>query len=200
MTDPRPTRELRPLGRKTPPLGEKRVSEAKSAVTGDLAPPSAPAAPSGQWPWIEGHAARIRWATWLAIALIFVRLIVPRPDGWRRWNDAAAALADVETARTSALLYYQAAARQWPPAGRAGVVPRGMLPFLPGGMSYGRARYHLRWEYAADSATGARVIGISVLGTDPRLALTIARRAPQGMPFLVSGGRFTALISSASGR
>ncbi len=75
-----------------------------------------------------------------------------------------------------------------------------MLPFLPGGVSFSRARYRLAWEYAADTISGARVIGISVAGDDARLAQTMAQRAPQGMPFIVSGRRFVALIASAPGR
>ncbi|MBI2409137.1 MAG: hypothetical protein HYV19_12630 [Gemmatimonadetes bacterium] len=151
-------------------------------------------------PWLERHAVGLRRATWFAIAIIAVRLIAPRPDGWRRWSDAAAALADVEQARTAALLYYQAAAREWPAPGRPGVAPAGMLPFLPGDVSFARARYRLAWEYAADTTTGARVIGVSVLGDDPRLAQSMAARAPKGMPFVVSGHRFVALIASAAGR
>jgi hypothetical protein len=150
--------------------------------------------------WLERYATRLRWATWIAVVLIAIRLIAPRPDGWRRWNDATAALQDVESARTGALIYYQAASLRWPEPGRFGQAPPGMLPYLPGGVSFGRERYHLAWEYAADSTSGARMIGISVVGDDPRLALAMAQRAPAGMPFIVSGGRFTALIASATGR
>lgn len=145
------------------------------------------------------HAKRIRWATWIGIALIAIRLIAPRPDGWRRWSDATAALTDAEQARTAALLYYQAASRQWPEPGRPGVAPAGMLPFLPGDVSFARSRYKLAWEYAADTLTGARVIGVSVIGDDPLLAQAMARRAPDGMPFIVSGRRFVVLIASAAG-
>jgi hypothetical protein len=151
-------------------------------------------------PWIERHAARLRWVTALALLLIAIRLVAPRPDGWRRWRDAGAALLDVEAARTAALLHYQASARAWPAPGRFGQAPAGVLPFLPGGASYGRARYRLAWEYAADTTTGFQLIGISVVGDDPLLALTMARRSPSGMAYVVSGGRFTALIASAMGR
>ena len=151
-------------------------------------------------PWLERHASRLRWATGLAIVLIGIRLVAPRPDGWRRWSDATAALQDVESVRTAALLYYQSGSREWPPPGRFGQAPAGMLPYLPGGVSFGRARYRLAWEYAADSASGARIIGISVVGDDPRLALAIAQRSNSGMAFVVSGRRFTALIASAKFR
>ncbi|MBA4070682.1 MAG: hypothetical protein C0497_02445 [Gemmatimonas sp.] len=151
------------------------------------------------FPWLERHAKRIRWATWIGIALIAIRLIAPRPDGWRRWSDAAAALADAEQARTAALLYYQAASRQWPAPGRPGVAPAGMLPFLPGDVFFARPRYKLAWEYAADTTTGAHAIGISVVGEDPRLAQTMAQRAPDGMRFIASGRRFVVLIASAAG-
>jgi hypothetical protein len=142
----------------------------------------------------------MRWATALALVVIAIRLMAPRPDGWRRWNDASAALLDVESARTAALLYYHASAREWPAPGRFGETPAGVLPFLPGGASFGRARYRLAWEYAADTSTGSQIVGISVVGEDPRLALTMARRSPSGMAYVVSGGRFTALIASAMGR
>jgi len=155
---------------------------------------------AGPQGWHQRNAGRVRWTTWIAIVLIAIRLIAPRPDGWRRWSDASTALLDVEAARTAALLYYQAASRTWPPPGRPGVAPSGMLPFLPGDVSYARPRYRLAWEYAADTLTGARVIGISVTGDDARLAQTMALRAPQGMPFIVSGRRFVALIGSAPGR
>ncbi len=176
------TAELGAGGRRRP-----RGAESRSAAPADVS-------------WFELHATRIRWATWIGIALIALRLIAPRPDGWRRWSDAAAALSDVEQARTAALMYYQAADRQWPAPGRPGVAPAGMLPFLPGSVSFARARYRLSWEYAADTTSGARVIGISVLGDDPRLAEAMALRAPAGMPFVVSGRRFVALIASAPGR
>ncbi|MEI6181412.1 MAG: hypothetical protein WCP31_11695, partial [Chloroflexales bacterium] len=87
-----------------------------------------------------------------------------------------------------------------PPPGRSGEAPANMLSYLPGEASFSRARYKLAWEYAADTATGARLIGISVTGTDPLLAFTMARRAPEGLPFIVSSGRFTVLIASATGR
>jgi len=150
--------------------------------------------------WVERHAVRIRQVTWFAVALIAIRLIAPRPDGWHRWNDAAAALNDVESVRTAALMYYQGAQHQWPLPGRPGVAPSGMLPYLPGDVSFASERYRLAWEYAADTLSGARVVGISVTGNDPRLALTMAQRAPDGMPYVVSGSRFTALIASATGR
>lgn len=183
MTGPRPRRE------DTQGRGRRSISAERARP--------APVAPV---PWLARHASHLNWATWIAVAVIAIRLVAPRPDGYRRWNDATAALQDVESARTAALIYYQAASLQWPAPGRLGQAPPGMLPYLPGGVSFGRARYHLAWEYAADTASGARVIGISVVGDDPRLALAIARRAPAGMPFVVSGGRFTALIASASGR
>lgn len=202
-----------------PPRGESRPSTSRAgdagtreSRTGDARtgePWSGahrrPKAPNGRAPdhagvpWLVVHARHIRWATWLGVVLIAIRLIAPRPDGWRRWGDASAALADAEQARTAALLYYQAASRQWPEPGRPGVAPAGMLPFLPGDVSFARARYKLAWEYAADTTTGARVIGISVIGDDPRLAQAMAQRAPDGMPFIVSGRRFVVLIASAAG-
>jgi hypothetical protein len=184
--------------------GERRSSELRA---GEPRPGARrrPRGPNGRAPdragppWLERHAKRIRWATWIGIALIAIRLIAPRPDGWRRWSDATAALADAQQARTAALLYYQAAARQWPSPGRSGVAPAGMLPFLPGDVAFARPRYKLAWEYAADTTTGARAIGISVIGDDPLLAQAMARRAPEGMPFIVSGPRFVLLIASATG-
>jgi hypothetical protein len=191
-----PIREPRSGARGLPPRnGDPRPAETR---TGGRRRPKVDGEVSR--PWLERHAVRLRRATWIALAIIAVRLIAPRPDGWRRWSDAAAALADVEQARTAALLYYQGAARAWPAPSRLGVAPAGMLPFLPGNVSFARARYRLAWEYAADTTTGARVIGVSVLGDDPRLAQTMAARAPQGMPFVVSGHRFVALIASAAGR
>lgn len=181
-----------------PRTGERTL---ESRATGRRRPRvTEPPGPAPAESWLKANAGRIRWATWIALAVIALRLIAPRPDGWRRWGDAVAALSDAEQARTAALLYYQAAQRQWPPPGRAGAVPPGMLAFLPGDVSYARARYRLAWEYAADTTTGARVIGISVTGDDPRLAEAMAQRAPEGMPFIVSGRRFVVLIGSASGR
>lgn len=187
MTAPRPPRE--------DTQGRSRRSVSAERERERVRP-----APVVEVPWLERHAARMRWATALALVLIGIRLIAPRPDGWRRWSDATAALLDVEAARTAALIYYQASAHEWPAPGRLGEAPAGVLPFLPGGVSFGRARYHLAWEYAADTTTGARIIGISVVGDDPLLALTIAKRSPSGMAYVVSGGRFTALIASAMGR
>ncbi|MFA6167360.1 MAG: hypothetical protein WC700_12150 [Gemmatimonadaceae bacterium] len=179
--------------------GSGPVPEPRSGTRRRPNAPYGRASTQADLPWLELHAKRIRWATWIGIALIAIRLIAPRPDGWRRWSDATAALADAEQARTAALLYYQAASRQWPEPGRPGVAPAGMLPFLPGDVSFARPRYKLAWEYAADTTTGARVIGISVIGEDPLLAQAMVRRAPDGMPFIVSGRRFVVLIASAAG-
>ena len=179
--------------------GAARAGEPRSGVRG------APKAQNGRSPdqagapWLVRHAKRIHWATWIGIALIAIRLIAPRPDGWRRWSDATAALTDAGQARTAALLYYQAASRQWPEPGRPGVAPAGMLPFLPGDVAFSRPRYKLAWEYAADTTTGARLIGISVIGEDPLLPQAMAQRAPEGMPFVISGRRFVVLIASATG-
>ena len=183
MTAPRPIREDR-QGR-----GQRSVSAERART-----------APAAQVAWLVRYASRLRWATGIAVVLIAIRLVAPRPDGWRLWGDATAALQDVESARTAVLIYYQSAGREWPVPGRFGQAPAGMLPYLPGGVSFGRARYRLAWEYAADTISGARVIGISVVGDDMRLALAMAQRAPEGMPYVVSGGRFTALIASSSGR
>lgn len=179
--------------------GERRPGEPRTGARRRPKAPDGPSSNAARGPWLDRHAKHIRWATWIGITLIAIRLIAPRPDGWRRWSDATAALADAEQARTAALLYYQAASRQWPQPGRPGVAPAGMLPFLPGDVSFARPRYKLAWEYAADTTTGARVIGISVLGEDPLLAQAMARRAPEGMPFIVSGRRFVVLIASAAG-
>ena len=196
MTGPRGTPDQRASDRRLTTSGERRgVATERLTTSGEQAPP----APSVSL-FLERHATRIRWTTWIAIALIAIRLVAPRPDGWRRWSDAAAAISDVTAARAAALLYYQAASREWPTPGRSGVVPSGMLAYLPGGTSFGRARYRLAWEYAADTTSGARVIGITVTGDDPGLAQAMALRAPEGMPFIVSGRRFTALIASAAGR
>ena len=173
-----------------------RSDETRRSTSGERGRP-APVAPV---PWLVRHGGRLRWATWIGLALIFIRLVAPRPDGWRRWNDADDALRDVEAARTAALISYQAAGRAWPAPGRFGQAPQALLPYLAGDAAFGRARYHLAWEFADDTTSGARLIGVSVVGDDPRLALTIAKRAPTGMPFVVSNGRFIALIASAVGR
>jgi hypothetical protein len=199
-TTPDPRRSERRPGE--PRTGERPAERAGEPRSGARRRPGAPngrAPGQADVPWLERHAKRIRWATWIGIALIAIRLIAPRPDGWRRWSDATAALADAEQARTAALLYYQSAARQWPAPGRPGVAPSGMLPFLPGDVSFARPRYKLAWEYAADTTTGARAIGISVIGEDPLLAQAMAKRAPEGMPFIVSGRRFVVLIASSAG-
>jgi hypothetical protein len=191
MTGPRPSSGAQPPAKRRPSTaGERRPSESARPRVEAASEPD----------WLVVNASRFRWATWIAVLVIAVRLIAPRPDGWHRWNDASTALSDVESARTSALMYYQAASHQWPQPGRAGIAPTAMLPYLPGGLSYARSRYRLTWEYAADTTSGTRIVGITVTGDDPRLALAIAERAPLGMPFVVSGGRFTALIASAVGR
>ncbi|MBM3907755.1 MAG: hypothetical protein FJ363_06735 [Gemmatimonadetes bacterium] len=200
MTGPGPGSEPRTGERSREPRSGARPSEPRPDGRRRARVTEARAPERADVPWSTANAGLIRWATWIALAVIAIRLIAPRPDGWRRWGDAAAALNDAEQARTAALLYYQAAQRQWPPPGRAGVVPPGMLAFLPGDVSFARARYRLAWEYAADTVTGARVIGISVTGDDPKLAEAMAQRAPEGMPFIVSGRRFVVLIASASGR
>lgn len=182
--------------RPTPPQGGAR--QARPSGQARRQPPSSPR--RTRIPWLIRERTRLRAATWIGVVLIAIRLIAPRPDGWRRWNDAGAALADVDAARTAALVAYQAAGRQWPAPGRLGQVPHALLPYFPGDHSFSSARYHLAWEYAADTASGVRLIGISVVGDDPRLALTMAKRAPEGMSFVVSGGRFIALIASALGR
>jgi hypothetical protein len=188
-----------------PTSGERRteprpISGERRAVSAEKARADREQTPSPQRPWLDRHAVKFRWALGIALAVIAIRLVAPRPDGWRRWSDAAAALSDVEEARTAALLHYQAALRQWPAPGRPGVAPPAMLAYLPGSVSYTRPRYRLVWEYAADTTSGARVIGVSVLGDDPLLAQAMAARAPDGMPFIVSGRRFMALIASSTGR
>lgn len=222
MTDPRggqgprgderggERRSSQPVGRQTAAIDRRSAKlgavPAEPAVrsggagrrTREIAREREPVAPPTSW--MVTYAERIRWTTWIAVALIVLRLVVPRPDGWRRWSDAEAALNDAEAARTAALLSYQAADKTWPPPGRIGVAPANMLPYLPGEASFSRARYRLAWEYAADTSTGARVIGISVTGTDPQLPFAMAKRAPEGLPYIISGDRFTVLIASAAGR
>lgn len=115
---------------------------------------------------------------------------------------SAQATADLESVRLAAYsAYYEIGS--FPPETGAGVVPAGLIPYLPKGFLFNRADYMLDWEnlVPADGGPSAGMqLGVVLTSTNQRLAKVLAQTLGDKSPFFMIGNTLTFVIVGPDGK
>jgi prepilin-type N-terminal cleavage/methylation domain-containing protein len=91
----------------------------------------------------------------------------------------------------------------WPAEVGAGVVPGGLVPYLPGGFEFSKPEYTLDWDNfvpPGGGPTGAMQLGVVVTSSDPRLMKTLQNNLGSKAPFFAVGGTLTFVIVGPDGK
>jgi type II secretory pathway pseudopilin PulG len=108
---------------------------------------------------------------------------------------------DLEAVRLAAYGYWYETGN-WPAEVGAGVVPPGLGPYLPGGLTFQRKEYTLDWENFAPPGGGPSAgmqVGVVITSTDPRLQRALEQTLGNKMPFVDAGGTLTFIIVGPDG-
>ncbi len=115
---------------------------------------------------------------------------------------SAQAVADLEAIRLAGYgAWYETGT--WPVEVGAGVIPPGLVSYLPGGFSFAKPEYTLDWENfvpPGGGASGAMQIGVVLTSGNPRLTKTLAQHLGSKAPFFLIGGNLTYVIVGPDGR
>lgn len=107
---------------------------------------------------------------------------------------AASVVGDVRVI-TVAALNYQADNQDWPPEAGAGVIPAGLIPYLPG-FSFSRPEYSLDWDNFGVGGSNY-IIGVTITPTSADLLNKIKRNLGTQSPWFASGNSLTYMIVEA---
>jgi prepilin-type N-terminal cleavage/methylation domain-containing protein len=91
----------------------------------------------------------------------------------------------------------------WPAEVGAGVVPGGLVPYLPGGFEFSKPEYTLDWDNfvpPGGGPTGAMQLGVVVTSSDARLMKTLQNSLGSKGPFFAVGGTLTFVIVGPDGK
>jgi prepilin-type N-terminal cleavage/methylation domain-containing protein len=91
----------------------------------------------------------------------------------------------------------------WPGEVGAGVVPGGLVPYLPGGFEFSKPEYTLDWDNfvpPGGGPTGAMQLGVVVTSSDARLMKTLQNSLGSKGPFFAVGGTLTFVIVGPDGK
>jgi prepilin-type N-terminal cleavage/methylation domain-containing protein len=115
---------------------------------------------------------------------------------------SASAIADLQAVR---LAGYSAWYEQgiWPGEVGAGVIPGGLVPYLPGGFTFSKPEYTLDWDNfvpPGGGPTGAMQLGVVVTSSNPRLMKTLQNNLGSKGPFFAVGGTLTFVIVGPDGK
>lgn len=105
---------------------------------------------------------------------------------------------DVRSVTVAALNYF-ADHESWPAETGPGVVPPGLGPYLPGGLSVSFARPEYTLDYDNFDAGSGPVIAISVESSDAKLMAKFVSSFSSHSPFFMNGGKLSYLISGPGG-
>ncbi len=90
----------------------------------------------------------------------------------------------------------------WPAEAGPGVVPAGLVPYLPANFSFVRPEYTLDWENFVPPNGGSvspYQIGMVVTAADPRLQRALEQTLGNNLPFISQGGTLTFIIAGPDG-
>jgi len=114
---------------------------------------------------------------------------------------ATAAAADVQAVRVGAYnAWYETGT--WPAEVGPGIVPPGLVAYLPTNFSFARGQYTLDWESfvpPGGGPTAGMQVGVVITATDPKLQAALQQQLGNSMPFLVVGGELTFVIVGPDG-
>jgi prepilin-type N-terminal cleavage/methylation domain-containing protein len=91
----------------------------------------------------------------------------------------------------------------WPGEVGAGVIPGGLVPYLPGGFTFSKPEYTLDWDNfvpPGGGPTGAMQLGVVVTSSDARLMKTLQNNLGSKGPFFALGGTLTFVIVGPDGK
>jgi prepilin-type N-terminal cleavage/methylation domain-containing protein len=91
----------------------------------------------------------------------------------------------------------------WPAEVGAGVVPGGLVPYLPGGFEFSKPEYTLDWDNfvpPGGGPSGAMQLGVVITSTDSRLMKTLQNNLGSKGPFFAVGGTLTFVIVGPDGK
>jgi prepilin-type N-terminal cleavage/methylation domain-containing protein len=114
----------------------------------------------------------------------------------------AAVVADLQAVRLAAYgAYYET--NTWPAQAAPGVVPAGLVQYLPANFSFGKPEYTLEWVNLAPPGGGPSAtmqVYVNVTSADPRLQRAIEQSLGNKTPFISVGGTLTFIIVGPDGR
>jgi len=115
---------------------------------------------------------------------------------------SASATADLQAVRLAAYsAWYEHG--NWPNEEGAGVVPAGLVPYLPVGFIFSKPEYTLDWDNfvpPGGGPSGAMQLGVVVSTTNARLMKALQDNLGSKAPFFVVGGNLTFVIVGPDGR
>jgi prepilin-type N-terminal cleavage/methylation domain-containing protein len=115
---------------------------------------------------------------------------------------AAQVAGDLEAVRIAAYgAWYENG--KWPDEVGPGIVPPGLVQYLPAGFSFQRREYTLDWENfvpAAGGETAGMQVGVVVSSAEPRLQRALESALGNKLPFIDVGGDLTFIIVGPDGK
>jgi prepilin-type N-terminal cleavage/methylation domain-containing protein len=114
---------------------------------------------------------------------------------------AAAAAGDLQAVRIAAYsAWYETGS--WPGEVGPGVVPPGLVQYLPASFSFTRPDYTLDWESFVPPGGGPSAgmqVGVVITSSDPRLQRALQQQLGTRLPFIMVGGTLTFVIVGPDG-
>jgi prepilin-type N-terminal cleavage/methylation domain-containing protein len=114
---------------------------------------------------------------------------------------AAQAAGDLQTVRIAAYsAWYETGA--WPGEVGPGIVPAGLVQYLPANFSFTRPDYTLDWESFVPPGGGpspGMQVGVVITSSDPRLQSALQQQLGTRLPFVMVGGTLTFVIVGPDG-
>jgi len=117
---------------------------------------------------------------------------------------SASATADLQAVRLAGYsAWYEHGV--WPAGEGAGVVPGGLVPYLPGGFTFSKPEYTLDWVNfvppgGGPSPEGELQLYVEVTSSNARLMKTLQNSLGNKAPFFAVGGNLTFVIVGPDGR
>jgi prepilin-type N-terminal cleavage/methylation domain-containing protein len=151
---------------------------------------------------------RRRGFTFVELLVVVIVMGILSSLGLLKWIDlkhralSASATADLQAVRLAAYsAWYEHGT--WPAEAGAGMVPGGLVPYLPGGFAFARPDYTLDWDNFVPpngGPSGAMQLGVVVSSGNARLMRTLQQNLGSKAPFLVVGSTLTFVIVGPDGR
>jgi prepilin-type N-terminal cleavage/methylation domain-containing protein len=114
---------------------------------------------------------------------------------------AAQVAGDLQAVRIAAYsAWYEGGS--WPAEVGPGVVPPGLVQYLPRNFSFTRAEYTLDWESFVPPGGGTSAgmqVGVAITCSDPRVQIALQQVLGTRLPFVMVGGTLTFVIVGPDG-
>lgn len=91
----------------------------------------------------------------------------------------------------------------WPEEAGPGVVPPGLVPYLPKSFTFDKPEYRLDWENfvpPGGGPSGGMQLGVVVTSSDPRVERAIQQVLGNQLPFISDGNTLTFVIIGPDGK